>query len=430
MSKSLHQNIHLVLLLAALATMLFWQWLSSVFIILLTLHWIIEGNYDYKFSKLKSSPLLWPMIAFFLLHILYIPFSDSFEESWFETEKKLSFLVFPIICGSRNYGENDRMKLLSGWIVAVSLVAVYCMTQAFLDFIATGQPHYLYDFQLSAYSNLHAGYFSVYVITAIAFSFQVLEKGELKDSYRLLVIFISSVLVFFLVLLSSKLIVSVGLLVVFWYLLQKLQGRFRIIGGITTLAIMVFVYFIPSPLDRGVINPGNIDQEIKSTKNISEPEDGLTVRINLWSSGIQLLNTKNAWIFGLGPVHASELLREQLLEAECFMSKLVKDQPGKSFNLHNQFMETLIRFGIPGLIILMMIVFSGLYIGFKTNSLLVTSISAIFLVFFFSESALERQMGVVPYAIFLSLILSEYYSNSIKDRPAPNNSNAGDSASR
>src|SRR5690606_21024798 len=83
-----------------------------------------------------------------------------------------------------------------------------------------------------------------------------------------------------------------------------------------------------------------------------------------------------------------------------------------NLNLHNMFMQSLVMVGIPGMLLLGIIMFSPfLHFNFlrRNPAFLIFHIVSIF--FFMQEAALQSQAGVVFYAFFSHVFWSSYYSS-------------------
>src|SRR4051812_31492620 len=75
------------------------QW-NSVAIIVLSVVSLGEGNYSQKWQRIKTARWVLPLMFFFLLHVVGFLYSQDKASASFEIEKKLAFLVLPLIAAS------------------------------------------------------------------------------------------------------------------------------------------------------------------------------------------------------------------------------------------------------------------------------------------------------------------------------------------
>lgn len=72
----------------------------SVGTIMLISSWVLEGEYEEKWKRMKESPLFWVGISFFLLHILGLLWTSDFNYAFHDLRAKLPVLVIPFVLGS------------------------------------------------------------------------------------------------------------------------------------------------------------------------------------------------------------------------------------------------------------------------------------------------------------------------------------------
>lgn len=75
-------------------------------------------------------------------------------------------------------------------------------------------------------------------------------------------------------------------------------------------------------------------------------------------------------------------------------------------NAHNQFLETLIGLGIPGIFSLFILIFYSIYNGIWKRQILLFAFMLIIIFNFMSESMLNTQAGVLFFAFFNTLLLN------------------------
>ena len=133
------------------------------------------------------------------------------------------------------------------------------------------------------------------------------------------------------------------------------------------------------------------------------PVNGLTLRLIQLRFGVKVLNQEDAWLFGVGPALSKPLLDDQYRSHNMYTGNPELGDKGMlAYNYHNQWMETLVAVGLPGLALLIILFASLLWAA--NYRIFETSLIIVFAVFMFTESFLERQQGVVLFA-FVSSVL-------------------------
>jgi O-antigen ligase len=153
--------------------------------------------------------------------------------------------------------------------------------------------------------------------------------------------------------------------------------------------------------------------ELKLTKGISSKEyppalaNSINSRKVIWLCTLKNLRENNQWFLGVGTGDVQDHLTSCYKDSNPYMYK------HREFNAHNEYLQTLLRNGIFGLLILLIIIIFALKTGIQLNAYLYTG----FVVFFFlsnlTESMLTRQAGVLFYALFNSLLIFNFTQKSL-----------------
>ena len=80
---------------------------------------VISGNWRYKFENLKNNRFLWPIIALFLLHVVWLIGADNPSEAAHDINVKLPLLIFPLTVGAMALSRKQIMIVLQVFVVAV-----------------------------------------------------------------------------------------------------------------------------------------------------------------------------------------------------------------------------------------------------------------------------------------------------------------------
>ena len=91
------ENIYAILLFFASFSLSIGYKLSSISIIFLTIFFFSDKNLFQKLKRLKNNTIVYFFVAYFLLNLLGLLYTEDFIKGKAEVTVKLSFLILPII---------------------------------------------------------------------------------------------------------------------------------------------------------------------------------------------------------------------------------------------------------------------------------------------------------------------------------------------
>jgi O-antigen ligase len=328
--EEIHRRAYEILAISAVSTLPFSKWLSSVSVILLLVNWVLEGNYKAKFSNLASNFPALMMIAFFLYSVTGLIFTTDIHTCLFTVQKKLSLPVAGLTLGSISIYGIKQVRIFFTWFVASMFVAsVYCFVEVFVQFLQTGQTNGLFYHALGAPLHLHAVYFSVWILLAIGFLFLEIVTGSYKSLQLIFLVLLLSWLSFFLLLLSSKLIIVIFAVTIPLIALinfrKFLAQRILLLWSLIAVIVCLTIIFSRNPISERF-------REIYKTETISlnqagntiptEDFNGLNLRLLLWKFGYEIVSEQRAWFFGISGGDSQRLLDEKIKNAVCTPAKM------------------------------------------------------------------------------------------------------------
>ncbi|MCX6295904.1 MAG: hypothetical protein NTX97_07530, partial [Bacteroidetes bacterium] len=74
---------------------------TALFIALLLLNWLIEGDFKNKFKIVSNNKLAVLFISFYLMHLVGMFYSQNIDFGLFDIQVKFSLLVLPLILVNR-----------------------------------------------------------------------------------------------------------------------------------------------------------------------------------------------------------------------------------------------------------------------------------------------------------------------------------------
>lgn len=102
------------------------MFLMSLGSIMLTVVWVLEGNFLEKWNAFRVDRRIQWMVAFYLIHVIGLLYTSNFEYGFKDLRVKLPLLLFPLILGTIRFRDKkwlDRLFLI--FIISVLISAFY-----------------------------------------------------------------------------------------------------------------------------------------------------------------------------------------------------------------------------------------------------------------------------------------------------------------
>ncbi|MBU3926460.1 MAG: O-antigen ligase family protein [Bacteroidetes bacterium] len=327
----------------------------------------------------------------------------SLTSGWKELEKQLSFVAIPVIFLLSSMDKNKFTRAsLTGLVLSLTLAGIVMLGDSVWQFLQNWDFSVLTYHQLVEPFQMGAIYFSLFLITAL---FQITELEWLSNRKLLQ----RAVILFYLLLLflaASKIIIVVGIPLLIWHYRQPLKNGFskhKLL--VSMMLLLAMLALIPVGKRLKMLSQPNLELTTAGQFRYDSPLNGLNLRLIQWRFGVEILNENHAWLSGVGLAGAREKLNQKYFQDGLYTgTEGTSDTGYLNYNFHNQYIETLVRIGLPGLIILLAMLVRLIILP-KTNLFVNKWVIFICLAFFMTESALERQFGIV----YFCLIFSSYF---------------------
>ena len=392
----------------AFGFVLFPKFAPLFFILLITvvLSGIIKKEVSFQLNLISSL-----FLFFYFCYLIGIIFTSDINAGVFELEKKLSFVIFPLLLSLKFKKTWSINVAYMGFILATFLVTLYGIIMALSAWLVAGGGNWVY-FSTAISPIHHPSYLAAYLTISTAFAFiGWREKLPFFSLYWIIPFTIFVIVIHgFLQSLSGTLFL---LIAIFTTLLIWLRNKFRRPIFYTIIIIIPLLGFIvinsiPSVQNDWKDASSNIIEYSKNPKSFVENrEQSLTsssVRIILWTAAFQIFYKHP---FGVGTGNMDEFMNKELIILKQ------KELTKQNFNPHNQFLQTAVEIGFFGVLVFFAILFSSIYFGFKyRNWLLIILIGNLFFNCLF-ESMLQRQSGIVFYCFWICLLSAHILRNQI-----------------
>ncbi len=390
--------------------------LQSIGIAVIAVFWNFSGQYQNAWKRLLKNRVALVWIFYFLLHVLSIFNSTDTQEAIGEVSRKASFIILPILIGSGWFIKDRQKQKTLTWFVYGNIAAfLICIANAFFHFRQAGSGAFFYDDLANILDNtaVYASWKCLFALCILLW--QPLDATSfLSRKFPFFGVFI--LLFLFLLLLSSKTIILLGILIVAVSALYKLfkgTKEFKpVYTGILcaglTLILMVVIWD-NSPIKKRYEDVGNVLHMEKTAKLDISTADNFSKRIVLWKAAWQNISDGGFWWKGTG-IGDLQKVQVQRLNNPEFEYKNFYNLPAVGFmNVHNQYLQSWLGLGILGVLSLAFLLLTGLLNSVIFREIVAVLFFAISLIFLAQESALQTQSGIVFVPFFSCIYAGLFY---------------------
>ena len=326
-SLTMWQKIELCIVMAlAFSVPIAWR-LSTILLILWIITAIVRTVADRKLPNCKSRRRWWFLLfaMFYVIHCISMFYTQNLAEGWATLEKRLSFLVLPLMFLVFDFSYLDRhnvRKVLYAFLLGILSVVCCDLASAAWDvcFNGAGMRRF-FDVNLSSE---HHTYISMHICVGIIFCFAEMVRrkdGALWHKIALVV----ALLLFTVatVLLSSRAgllcMVAVYALLFLWMIFGRKMYR---AGIITAVVAVVGVG------DIAVAFPSSVERVTNTMKSLVSSEKTEDVRVTILRSTLPV--ARDNWLTGVGVGDKIDAYMEQYRKD----NNLVPLE--REYNSHNQ----------------------------------------------------------------------------------------------
>jgi hypothetical protein len=171
------------------------------------------------------------------------------------------------------------------------------------------------------------------------------------------------------------------------------------------------VFTLNNPVKQRFTNlvEGNFSVLGQKTFGPGDYFNGFQFRLLLWRVTYEILDDKDAWLLGVSAPLGQPSLQEKYRELNLYTGDAAQTNHGYlDYNCHNQFLQTALQLGIVGLTGLIFLVFILVKKSLAGREPVLYGILFITICFFFTESVLERQYGIILLTVFPLLYLRSF----------------------
>ncbi|MGZ3880817.1 MAG: O-antigen ligase family protein [Flavisolibacter sp.] len=280
---------------------------------------------------------------------------------------------------------------------------MYCLLIATIK-ILSGAPLQVFFYHDLVEPTLHhAIQYSILVFIALVWLLE--NRGEtiglLPASFsRFIVPFLS----IFLLLLSSKLIISFFIVYLLSFFLRQRVQKTRVVA--ICIAIIVATLLLVStrnPVgDRfRAIFSGNMWLFKQPSFRPGVYFNGAQFRLLQWRFTYEILNEHNAWPLGLSPGDAQSSLDKKYTETNMYTGIPGTEKHGfLGYHTHNQFLQSLLENGVIGLCLFILVCYALFMMAKQDRSRQLKWVVSLLIIYCFTDAPFQTQYGIVIFTLF------------------------------
>lgn len=401
---NIHFDIFFGLLLVAVASLPFTNWLLLPVAVAMLLNWLVEWNWKEKWHFLKTERNIFAFIIFSLffylaLYGLFFSFNKSKAVSCFDCY--LWFAIAPLILLTTNPQLLNRKRIqmtLAVFALSTTLCVIVLFIMGIYHMAITGNEYYMYYVKFSLFR--HPSYMAMYATSSISLLFYFFwkKRNELAVGWKIGCVITVMVLLAGIVHLQSKagLIVLVMTLITwFVFFICHLKYKFLWIGLLLLLsAATSFVVFKTDLIRYNRIK--DLVGVTRSYKANPYGRESSQVRLTLWKTAWEVSCKNLPWGVGTGDAWD-----------EMQVHAVYKNYPniiGRGYNAHNQYLQTLLEAGIPGILVLLSFCGYPFVRSIREKDILYLLFSIMLILNLMVECMFEARAGVGFFALMNVLL--------------------------
>jgi O-antigen ligase len=338
------------------------------------------------------------ILLYYLWMVVALLWTENLGFALERLEIKLAFLLLPIL-----FFYSPLVWIIKWWkevfliAACVSLLSNEAIGIARTDFnLKVFDTTYLRDSDFCL--TMHRSYYASYLVIAVVLFFERIHFRRGSMGLNILAVLLFSIGVFQTVSKAGMLCLVGLIMAIALYLMSK---NWKLGVGLIMLLLFGLIGLMNIQLGSAKIRFVSMLDAIGGVQLQGNPSvESNEARLIMWNTSLVVIKD-NLWIgTGTGD-YEDELVNQNLVFENNGVAK-------EKLNAHNQFLNTAVQLGLPGLLLLVLI----FYQSFKSCNLSYFgyAILAVFCINFLFESFLETQAGIVLFTLFSLLISNKKVS--------------------
>lgn len=362
--------------------------LNSQSLIILLISWLVFNSFLEKIKNLKRNIIPFMiMSSFFWVSIFGLFYTINFDHAKDVLTQNLPFLIIPLVIFSVVIERTTFNQLLKLFSFSVIIASFFGLAKAFY-FRINNLGNFFYYTEFSKVLEIHTTYFALFLVISITyFLYDILKTKELNFWMNVGAILYLLFMIYFVSSRISIIVLTLVFVILVIAFRKQLDNTTRWIAFAT---ILLTLFLLGSP---------NFQKRSKGVSEFGIEMPSVEDRLIHWQAVINTIK-KNNLLFGNGTGDGKEGLFEEYLSLGFDIGYKYK------YNAHNQFLETILYFGIVGLGMLLSMLYLNAKYAIRNNDFLSITLIVSISIFMFIESVLERHNGIMLFILLGSLIIA------------------------
>lgn len=373
---------------------------SQLVLVSFALHTLMHCTRE-RLQELLSITVLLPVVIY-IVSVITISYSIDKAEGFNIAGRQTAIFFMPVLLTLNGLPLQEyKKKLLTIFAITCTVVIMYLYADAVYTILYFHMP--LSSLMSTAFINhnfslpveLHATYLSLYAAFSICICIYYFLKQRIV-LYRLLYALVILILTAGLIQLTSRAVVIAFIVIITIAVpVFLLRGKTRTLFAIMALLIAYGSFYFISKID--VFKTRYVSELNNDLTKAAISDEILEPRITRWHLAATLI--KKSPFIGYGTGSEKILLKEQYFNNKLYISYL------NEFNVHSEYLSFMLRSGIAGLLIYLIVLGYGFVLSVRKKDFLFFSFLLLVAMVSVSENILDVNKGVFFYSFFLSFFL-------------------------
>lgn len=407
--------------------------ITPALLALFLLIWLIEGDFKAKFQRIGNNKLWFPFCAatgLYLLYVVGLLYSSNLDFGRKDILLKLPLLLFPLLIFTLN-PKVWKDKIVQNLLFTFALGSLATLLISLVNSFVRGGGTFIFENFHYQYASFfcHPSYASMYYCLSLMIILYLMHNRQLNLWKKITAGLMIVLFPLEIVLLDSRtgqltLVAAVITYILYLFLCSHTKkNRFFAYTCLFAIGFCIVcgVLFMKSFRWNSTIQTVKEDilifeQENENGKAASriqkmteDVEAGkIDARIQAWVSAVKI--SKEQPVLGVGTGDIKDALQQKYIQNDYRIAKEHR------LNAHNQYLQVAATLGLVGLVIFLTFLFSIFWIGWKNRNIIILLFGLIGIINFCTESMFERQIGVMFFAFFFSLLCYAVPANLLKKR--------------
>lgn len=371
-------------------------------ILLCALHYVCDRALLQKARFVIKDTYVQLLFLFFLAHIISYFLSTNKAEGFAILERRASLVILPFLL----YGHHKtEIKKIALWFVSGVIASFFvCIIHAFVQYSSDKDVGVFFYHQLASAVDFNAVYMAAYCLISL----HVLLY-YFKSLPKILSVTGMVVVLTFCLLLNSKMMLFILFIGLALYSFSFFSKKTAVILSLVVLSVISGAGFgVPKIKERISIElTSNFHVVQQDTFSYDTPFTGTSLRLLFWKFAFGIQSQRKAWLTGVNTGDFQDILNKKYIETNLYTGNPELHDTGYlGYGPHNQYIEVLFSMGLVALVLFLYLLIHYLKNAIRQNNYLGMQIMIVFMLFFFSESALSVNKGIVPFVFFTVLFLT------------------------